>query len=222
MNINIIYENNEFVIVEKPAGMPVQPDKTGDIDLLSELEKQFESVWLLHRLDRPVGGLMVFALNEKTASGISRQINNGTFKKKYYAVCCGVPKNNSGEMRNYLVKNQRLNISSVSNRGNKNAKEAVLKYELIGTAKHDKFGELSLVDINLLTGRHHQIRVQMSNAGIPLWGDVKYNPDFKRGYYDISPALYSYKVEFQNPLTGEKESYEKKPYSEPFNLFFTQ
>ncbi len=87
MNVNIIYKDNNFIIVEKPIGVPSQPDKTGDADLLSQLEKQFKEIWLLHRLDRPVGGLMVFALNEKTASEISKQINNGKIKKVLF---CGL------------------------------------------------------------------------------------------------------------------------------------
>lgn len=219
MNIEIIYKDNNYIIVEKPAGIPSQPDKTGDEDLLSELEKQFKNIWLLHRLDRPVGGLMAFALNEKTAIEINKQINNGSFKKNYYAVSCGVPKSQNGELRNYLVKNQRLNISSVSNKENKNAKEAALRYSLMETVESGKFGKLSLIDIELLTGRHHQIRVQMSYAGLPLWGDVKYNQAFKRGYFSISPALYSHRIELINPDTNEKKIFEKSPDFEPFNLF---
>lgn len=218
-NIEIIYKDDNFIVVEKPAGVPSQPDKTGDEDLLSTLERQFKNIWLLHRLDRPVGGLMVFALNEQAASEINKQINNGSFKKSYYAVSCGAAKSESGELRNYLVKNQRLNISAVSNKENRNAKEAVLKYSLIKTIENDKFGRLSLMDIELFTGRHHQIRVQMSYAGMPLWGDVKYNPAFKRGYYNVSPALYSHRIELINPDTKKKEVFEKTPQFEPFSLF---
>jgi len=219
MEINIIYKDKNFIIVEKPVGVPCQPDKTGDLDLLSQLEKHFNSIWILHRLDRPVGGLMVFALNEKVAADISKQINNSIFKKYYYAVCCGVPNNETGELRDYIVKNQRLNISVVTNKGNKNAKQAVLEYRVIKTVENDKYGKLSLVEINLLTGRHHQIRVQMSNAGTPLWGDVKYNNLFKRGFYNVSPALYSHRVEFINSETNKREIFEKNPQLEPFNLF---
>lgn len=219
MEVNIVYKDNNFIVVEKPVGVPTQPDKTGDDDLLSQLEKQFNNIWLLHRLDRPVGGLMVFALNDKTVSKINKQINNGLFKKSYFAVCCGIPKNNSGEMRDYLVKNQRLNMSTVTNRENKRAKEAVLEYTLINSITDKKLGVLSLLDINLYTGRHHQIRVQLANAGFPLWGDVKYNSVFKRGYYNVSPALYSHKIELVNPETEKIEIFEKTPDFEPFNLF---
>ena len=220
MEINIIYEDKNLVVAEKPAGMPSQPDKTGDTDILTLLEKKYNKVWLVHRLDRPVGGLMVFALNEKTASYLGKQVLDGKLGKEYMAVCCGVPKNESGELRNWLVKNQRLNISEVVNgKINKNAKEAVLDYRLIKTVDTEKFGKLSLVYINLHTGRHHQIRVQFANAGTPLWGDTKYNPKFKRGFYGVNTALYAYRLTVVKP--GEKTELilEKAPNSTPFDLF---
>ena len=110
-------------------------------------------------------------------------------------------------------------MSAVSDKGNKNAKEAILDYRLIKTIEDDKFGTLSLLDIKLHTGRHHQIRVQTSHAGIPLWGDTKYNPDFKRGYFNISPALYSKRLEFIHPDTSKRVVFEKNPEFEPFSLF---
>ena len=130
-----------------------------------------------------------------------------------------MPKSEEGELRDWLVKNQRLNISSVSNRGDKNAKEAVLRYRLMETVEDGKFGELSLLDIKLLTGRHHQIRVQTANAGMPLWGDTKYNLEFKRGYYNIFPALYSRRLEFVHPDTKKVVVFEKFPEYAPFTLF---
>ena len=219
MELNIIYSDKSIVIVEKPARVPSQPDKTGSEDLLTALEQKFGFAGLVHRLDRPVGGLMVFALNKRAEAFLSKQMNGGGFGKNYAAVCCGVPEKERGEMRDWLVKNQRLNISAVSNKGNKNAKEAVLDYTLIKTIEDEKYGPLSLLDIVLHTGRHHQIRVQTSHAGIPLWGDTKYNPAFKRGYYNISPALYSRRLEFIHPDTSKKVVFEKKPEFEPFSLF---
>ncbi len=122
-------------------------------------------------------------------------------------------------MRDYLLKNQRLNISTVTNKGNKNAKEAILEYTLVKKIENKEFGQLALLDIKLYTGRHHQIRVQMANAGLPLWGDIKYNEDFKRGHYNVSPALYSHSIELINPDTKKVEIFEKIPRFEPFNLF---
>lgn len=219
MELNIIYNDKSIAIIEKPAGVPSQPDKTGSEDLLSAVEKEFVYAGLVHRLDRPVGGLMVFALNKRAESFLAKQMNGGDFGKNYAAVCCGVPEKESGTMTDWLVKNQRLNMSTVSNKGNKNAKEAILEYRLIKTIDDDKFGTLSLLDIKLHTGRHHQIRVQMSHAGIPLWGDTKYNPDFKRGYFNISPALYSKRLEFIHPDTSKRVVFEKNPEFEPFSLF---
>lgn len=219
MEINVIYSDKSIAVVEKPSGVPSQPDKTGNEDLLTAVEEKFGYAGLIHRLDRPVGGLMVFALNKRAEAFLARQMNDGGFGKSYAAVCCGRPEKESGEMRDWLVKNQRLNISSVSNRGDKNAKEAVLEYRLIKAVDHEKYGQLSLLDIRLHTGRHHQIRVQTSHAGIPLWGDTKYNPAFRRGYFNISPALYSKRLEFIHPDTGERVVFEKNPDFEPFSLF---
>ncbi len=219
MELNIIYSDKSIAVVEKPAGVPSQPDKTGSEDLLSAMEEIFGFAGLVHRLDRPVGGLMVFALNKKAETHLAKQMNSESFGKNYAAVCCGVPKDEKGIMRDWLVKNQRLNISSVSNKGNKNAKEAVLEYSLVKTVKDEKFGDLSLLDIKLMTGRHHQIRVQTSNAGIPLWGDTKYNPLFKRGYFNITLALYSKRLEFIHPDTLKTVVFEKNPEFMPFSLF---
>lgn len=219
MDLNIIYNDKSIVIVEKPAGVPAQPDKTGDMDLLTELNKKFGYVKVVHRLDRPVGGLMVYALNNKAESFLSKQMQNGSFGKTYYAVCCGEPNGKSGTLRDWLVKNQRLNISIVSNKGNKNAKEAILDYNVLNTVEDEKFGKLSLLEIVLHTGRHHQIRVQTSNSGFPLWGDTKYNETFKCGYYNVNIALYSSKIEFIHPETKNKITFKKKPEGVPFNLF---
>ena len=219
IDMNIIYNDKNIVIVEKPSGVPSQPDKTGDADLLTELNEKFGYAGLVHRLDRPVGGLMVYALDKKSEAKLSAEMSGNGFKKMYYAVCCGKPKAESAELRDWLVKNQRLNMSSVSNKGDKRAKEAVLEYKCLETVTDEKFGVLSMLEVELKTGRHHQIRVQCANAGFPLWGDVKYNKDFKRGYHNVSPALYSGRLEFTHPVTGKRVLFEKMPEGFPFELF---
>ncbi len=219
MDINIIYSDKSIVVVEKPVGIPSQPDKTGDMDLQTMLAEKSGYAGVVHRLDRPVGGLMVYALNKNSEVFLSKEMAGEGFGKTYYAVCCGRPKADSGTLRDWLVKNQRLNISAVANKDSKNAKEAVLDYSVIKCIDDNEFGCLSLLEIILHTGRHHQIRVQTANAGIPLWGDTKYNPLFKRGYYNVSPALYSGKLEFIHPETKKKVSFEKKPEFPPFSLF---
>ena len=219
MDLNIIYSDTNIAVIEKPAGVPTQPDKTGDADLLAAVSKRFEYAGLVHRLDRPVGGLMVFALDKKSEAILSQEISGKGFIKTYFAVCCGIPKADNGILADWLVKNQRLNMSAVVTKGTNNAKEAILEYKTVNTVSDEKFGKLTLLEIVLKTGRHHQIRVQTANAGIPLWGDTKYNNAFKRGFYNISPALYSARLEFYHPVTKERVFFEKKPDFYPFTAF---
>lgn len=169
--IEILYDDNNFTGVVKPVGIPVQPDKTGDKSLIEVLEMQINhKLWLINRLDRNVGGVMFFAKNKESVSQID--------EKRYKAVLCGVPQK-EGRVENWLMKNQRLNISKVVNKGTQGAKRAVLEYKTEKTIDID--GEkYSLADIRLETGRHHQIRVQMANLGYPLCGDVKYNKSCRR------------------------------------------
>ena len=110
-------------------------------------------------------------------------------------------------------------MSAVVTKGTNNAKESILEYKTVNTVSDEKFGKLTLLEIVLKTGRHHQIRVQTANAGIPLWGDTKYNNAFKRGFYNISPALYSARLEFYHPVTKERVFFEKKPDFYPFTAF---
>lgn len=219
MDINIIYSDKSIAVVEKPSGIPSQPDKTGDVDMLTILTERFGYAGVVHRLDRPVGGLMVYALNKEAEAFLSKEMAGEGFSKIYYAVCCGRPRDESGTLRDWLVKNQRLNVSIVADRGNKNAKEAVMDYFVLKSVDDEMLGCLTLLEITLRTGRHHQIRAQTANAGIPLWGDTKYNPSFKRGYCNVSPALYAGRLEFIHPDTKKRVSFEKKPDFFPFSLF---
>ena len=170
----ILYEDNHLLVVKKDANMPVQADNSKDIDLLTELKEYIKKKYskpgnvylgLVHRLDRPVAGVMVFAKTSKSAERLSEQIRNKTFKKTYYAIVEGKP-NKNGMFKDKLLKDEKTNISKVD----PNGKEAILEYETIATKNN-----LSLVKINLLTGRSHQIRVQFSYHGYPLYGDMKYN-----------------------------------------------
>ncbi len=217
--MNIIYNDKSIAVIEKPSGIPSQPDKTGDADIAGYVAEDFGYAGVVHRLDRPVSGLMVFALNKKAEAFLSAQMSERNFHKIYYAVCCGKPREDEKILKDMLVKNQRLNISTVADRGNRNAKEAVLKYKVLDAINDDKFGVLSLLEVELYTGRHHQIRVQLSNAGIPLWGDAKYNPAFGRGYHNVNIALYSERLEFIHPETKKTVGFEKKPDFMPFSLF---
>lgn len=196
--INVLYEDNHIIVVLKPINVPVCLDESGDMDLLNMVKKYLENkynkknafVGLVHRLDRPVGGIMVFAKTSKAASRLSDQIRKKEFKKKYYAVVMGkVPLN--GKFVDKLEKDNKKNISFVS----KNGKDCSLEFERLKTN-----GELSLVSINLETGRSHQIRVQFSSHGYPLYGDQKYNRHAKK---NTQIALFAYSLSFIHPVKKE-------------------
>lgn len=222
-NLEIIFEDRNIIVANKPQGVPVQSDKTNSEDMLTMLANQTNSeVYLVHRLDRPVGGIMVFAKNKQSCACLSEQVQNKTFKKKYTAVVCGEPKDTPKTLVDYMIKNERLNLSKIVNKNMRGAKMAELTYSVIETAKSPdtKDDLLSLVEIDLKTGRHHQIRLQMSNKGFPLWGDTKYNKSFKHRGGFTKIALYSTSIEFKNPTTHKIEKYTiALPETYPFNIF---
>ncbi len=234
MDITIVYEDQHILVVVKPPKIPSQSDKTGDTDMISLLKEYLVSkyskhqdpyIGIVHRLDRPVGGLMVFAKTKDANAKLSEEIRSKRFQKEYYAVICGRPEKNQDELRHDLVKNQATNLSRVVTKNAKNAKqvkEAVLTYELLGSTETDEYGTLSLVKIQLLTGRHHQIRVQFSHEGFPLWGDTKYNKMFidKKGWTQI--ALWAGSISFHHPQNKKVCSFTLQPPEEfPFSLFVT-
>ena len=212
--INIIYEDNHLLVVEKPINVPVQADKSGDEDLLTMLKKYLKEKYnkpgdvylgLVHRLDRPVGGVMVFAKTSKAASRLSKQVQKHEFKKIYMAVIEGKV-SDSGTFKDKLKKDEKTNITRVSEDG----KEAELSYNLIGFVNN-----LSLVRISLKTGRSHQIRVQFSYHRHPLLGDSKYGV---KGKYPL--ALFAYKLEFTHPTTKEKLSFKLLPKDGYFREYY--
>lgn len=214
--INIVYEDNHLLIVEKPINVPVQLDSSNDQDLLSILKSYLKEKYnkpgnvylgLIHRLDRPVGGIMVFAKTSKAASRLSEQVRNHTFKKFYYAIVEGKVKEKE-TLVDKLIKDSRTNISYVSDKG----KEAKLDYELV--SYNSKY---SLVRINLKTGRSHQIRVQFSSRNHPLFGDQKYNKNSKVG---DQIALFAYEISFIHPIKKELMTFKLDlPTRNPWNLF---
>lgn len=214
--INIIYEDNHLLVVEKPINIPTQEDNTKDKDLLTILKEYIKEKYnkpgnvylgLVHRLDRPVGGIMVFARTSKAASRLSEQVRNKTFKKTYNAVVIGNI-NKEGKLKDYLLKDEKKNIVKVD----KNGKEAILNFK-----KLDFKNNMSLVEINLETGRSHQIRVQMSHYGYPLFGDQKYNKTSKTRE---QIALFAKKIEFIHPTTNELLTFELDlPNRYPFTIF---
>lgn len=220
MDIKILYEDNDIIAAVKPAGMPAQADKTGELDILSILlDKTKEEVYLINRLDRPVGGIMVFAKNKNSAASLSLQIQNREIEKGYIAVVCGKLEEVKGEFSDFLIKNQRTNTSSVTEKGVKNSKEGKLLYHVMEEVADDEFGVISLVKIKLLTGRHHQIRVQFASRGFPLWGDSKYNKAFfrRKGFNVI--GLFSSYISFKHPGTKELIVFEEFPEDGVFERF---
>lgn len=207
----ILYEDKDIIVCDKPAGIPVQTRRFGQLDMESILKNHLASsggskppyLAVIHRLDQPVSGLMVFAKNPKAAAALNRQLIGNYFCKDYRAVCCGTLPSPSGTLIDYLVKDGRSNTSRVCSKDTPQARRAELSYETVATAKDADGNTLTTVHVHLKTGRHHQIRVQMAHAGAPLWGDNKYNPEFiqKPGYEPIS--LRAFHLSFLHPETGK-------------------
>ncbi len=214
-NLEVIYEDNHIIVVKKEPNIPSQADKTEDIDMLTIIKQYLKEKYnkagnvylgLVHRLDRPVGGVMVFAKTSKAASRLSEQVREKTFRKKYLAVVDGKFEEIKGLLEDYLYKDERNNMSKVVNKEKKNAKLAKLDYEVL---THNEVKDLSLVKINLHTGRHHQIRVQLSNAGHSIFGDQKYGTRGKGKQI----ALWAYELTIQHPITKEEMTFKCLPES---------
>jgi len=223
MKINILFEDNHILVAEKPVNIPSQKDKSNDEDMLSILKKDIKKRYnkpgnvylgLLHRLDRPAGGVMVFAKTSKAASRISRQIRSGEFKKTYLAVVHGRMKKHSSSLKDYILKDRDSNKVIVYDIPVKGAKEALLFYEELEFANG-----LSLLKIDLHTGRPHQIRAQLANAGCPLWGDQKYGD--KLAVQGRQLALWSVMVKFIHPVSLAEETFTSIPAAakSPWDLF---
>ena len=233
MNITILYEDRDIIVCEKPVGVPSQSDKSLTTDLASGLKnylyekegKPNPYLAVIHRLDRAVGGVMVYAKTKEAAADLSRQISEGTMKKRYLTVVTMDLKNASekgGLLQDYLVKDARSNTSKLVTKGTKDAKEAALRYQVLASGVV-RVGEeeqpVSLLEIALLTGRHHQIRLQMSKYFGGVWGDTKYNPAFqnKRGWFNV--ALFAYSLTFNHPRTKKEIGFQTYPLASPFNQF---
>ena len=211
--LKVLFEDNHIIVVEKKPNIPSQADKTGDIDMLTLVKQYIKEKYqkpgnvylgLVHRLDRPVGGVMIFAKTSKAASRLSNQVREKIFKKKYLAVVDGRFDEKEGTLEDYLYKDERNNISKVVNKEKKNAKLAKLDYKELA---YNEVKKLSLLEINLHTGRHHQIRVQLANAGHSIFGDQKYG---KRGQ-GKQIALWAYELTIEHPITKEEMTFKDLP-----------
>lgn len=220
MTLNVIYEDNHLIAVEKPINVPVQSDISGDTDLQSMLKEYIARKYnkpgnvflgLLHRLDRPVGGVMLFARTSKSASRVSEQIRTGRIKKQYLVVVEGKT-SPSGTLTHWLVKNPATNMVTAYESEVPGSKKAILDFE-----RQDFANGHTLLRVNLITGRSHQIRVQCASMGHPIWGDQRYN---NRSVVGQQIALWANRLIFQHPVTkDELVLCIMPPTSEPWKWF---
>lgn len=222
--IPIVYQDSEIIVCEKPIGMPVQSDRSRDRDLISQLkydlylaQDQEGEPYLVpvHRLDRPVGGLLVLARTREAAAELSRQIREDLFEKNYQAIVCGSLPEEAGSLEDWLLRDPRTNRSRVVPETTPGAKYALLDYELIDMVEY-KGKLLSWMLVSLHTGRHHQIRVQFASRGCGLFGDSKYNPaGYEKG---MTPGLYATRLSFLHPGTGERLTFKTEPRGKAFEI----
>ncbi|ANF97374.1 RluA family pseudouridine synthase [Paenibacillus bovis] len=212
-SIPVLFEDNHVLAVVKPVNIPSQEDNTGDPDMLTLLKADLKQrhnkpgnvfLGLVHRLDRPVGGAMVFAKTSKAASRLSETVRSRSMIKQYAAVVRGVPARTQGTLKDTLLKDSRTNTVAVVKPGTAGGKEAVLDYEVIAST-----GELSLVLIHLHTGRSHQIRVQMAHSGHPLYGDQKYGAEVNSKGEQL--ALWSVCTGIPHPVSKEMMTFVSLP-----------
>lgn len=217
-NIPIIYEDDELLVISKPAGVLSQEDHTGDPDVLTLCRQYLNRsqnntpyLGLVHRLDRPVGGLMLLAKTRSAADNLSKQIRDRTMQKTYWVVTTGSPPRN-GMLTHYLLKNRDTNIVEVVPKNQKKGKEAVLSF-----AKLEESEGLNLLSVHLQTGRPHQIRVQLAYEGYPIWGDYKYGENQPDGR---AMALCAVELAFEHPETTQQLQFELAPSPEhPWTQF---
>lgn len=220
MNLHILHEDEHIIVCYKPAGIPTQTKKLGEQDMVSLLKNHLKGgyVAVIHRLDQPVEGLLVFAKTPFAAKELNKGLQGAGFGKHYKAVLWGIPNQEKATLEDYLVKDGRTNTSRVCSPSEKDAKKALLSYEVIATGK-DGDKDISLVKVKLDTGRHHQIRVQMANMGCPIWGDAKYNTAAVQDRRFRQIALCAYRLEFIHPKTKKKMEFEVEPEGEGFAFF---
>lgn len=221
----ILYEDNHIIVVLKPQNMPTCEDESGDRDLLTAVKDYVRETYhktgnvyigLVHRLDRPTGGVMVFAKSSKAAARLSEQMKSGDFEKRYLTVLAGTPKEERATLKNYLKKNPINNMVYLATATTTGAKYAELDYTVLQTVNG-----LTLTDVRLHTGRSHQIRVQMSSVNCPVYGDMRYGGEKAvKGHL----ALWAYHLAFTHPVTKERLVFRAQPPKDgyPWSLFDTE
>ncbi len=221
--LKILYEDNHIIVVLKPQNILSQGDETGDTSLLDMVKNYIKQTYnkpgnvyvgLVHRLDRPTGGVMVFAKTSKAASRLSEQLKAKEFSKKYLTVVVGTPKYKASRLEHFLIKDEVNNIVRVCPRTMQGSKQAILEYKTISTKD-----TVSLLNVKILTGRSHQIRVQLSEIKTPVFGDAKYGGDVLAKGHNL--ALWAYELSFNHPTTKKAMKFKCMPPISltPWNVF---
>lgn len=235
INLQILYEDKHIIVCLKPHGLAVQNRKAGALDLehmilnhiasscRSSASKKYSQPYLavIHRLDQPVAGILVFAKTREAAKILNRQLTSGNFGKQYLALVEGVPACRQGSLTDYMTKDGRTNTSRICEKTAPDAKEARLNYRILSgqNISYDKifphvtsksagsYSSCTLLEVTLDTGRHHQIRVQLAHMGCPIIGDTKYNPHAKAASGWQTLCLCAYRLSFSHPATSKKMTF---------------
>ncbi len=222
--LTILYEDNHIIVVVKPHNMPSMDDESKDLSIFSlvkdYIKEKYEKpgnvfLGIVHRLDRPTGGIMIFAKTSKAAERLSKQIQEGKVEKTYYCVTNKIPVQKNAVLEHYLKKDTKNNIVTIVPMGEQGAKKAVLSYQTLQVKDN-----YALLQVKLITGRSHQIRVQLSSIGCPLYGDNKYGKDKSLSTSNL--GLWAGRLEFEHPITKQKMTFAIAPDTEslPFSMFY--
>jgi 23S rRNA pseudouridine1911/1915/1917 synthase len=201
MNIPILHEDPEILVVNKPSGIPTQPDKKGTPSLLEILSENRPNLYLIHRLDQRVSGIVIFAKTEESASQLSKEFQSRNITKKYRAIVANKPSESEVKLTHWLLKDAKKSLSKAFEKEVKNSQRSELIYKVIQSSER-----YHLLEIELLTGRFHQIRSQLSAIGSPILGDLKYG--YKRSSPDGSIFLQSYHLSLNHPTTKQALQFE--------------
>ena len=255
--LHVLYEDDNIIVVWKPVGMESQSSRGFGADMVSEIRRYIHNlstslstksggtyVGVIHRLDKPVSGVMVYAKEKKSAAVLSKQVAEGKMEKRYLAVLCGKPVDNVENYVDYLLKDEKENVSRIVDMRITGAKRAELICKALKTRQVEPYGSLTLAEIELKTGRHHQIRVQMAGHGLPIWGDNRYNPEFggtcgsvqeagskasgqesenrrksRAAAVRADVALAAYQLTFAHPVSGKSMTFQQFPEGKIFQNF---
>lgn len=229
--LEILYEDEALIVGYKPAGMESQSSRSFAPDMVSEIRRHIHIsspgkgepyVGVIHRLDKPVSGILVYAKTKNAAASLSKQVADKKMLKKYLAVVCGKPVDKVDKYVDYLLKDEKSNCSRIVDKWTTGGRRAELQYRELERAVVEPYGELTLLEVELLTGRHHQIRVQMAGHRLPLWGDNKYNPTFAGGAPHgsrVNVALAAYELTFLHPSSRQKMTFSRMPDGDIFQKF---